>query len=58
MEIQQDGKFYLEEAHKIEIAAETEGYRLKGRFECTLYEVNGHAKRKMKGDFTGIVAPQ
>ena len=58
VEIDQDGEFYLEEAHKFEIAAETEGYRLKGRFECTLYEVNGNAKRKMKGDFTGIVAPQ
>jgi hypothetical protein len=58
VEVQQDGIFIMEEAHKFEIAAETEGYRLKGRFECTLYEVNGKAKRKMKGDFTGIVAPK
>jgi hypothetical protein len=58
VEIDQDGEFYLDEAHKIEIAAETEGYRLKGHFSCTLYEVNGSAKRKLKGDFTGIVAPR
>ena len=55
---QSNGKFIIEDAHKVEIAAETEGYRLKGNFECTLYEVNGKAKRKIKGDFTGIVAPQ
>jgi hypothetical protein len=58
VEIANDGEFYLEEAHKFEIAAETEGYRLKGRFECTLYEVNGNARRHIKGDFTGIVAPK
>ncbi len=58
VKIEQDGWFFLEEAHKIEIAAETEGYRLKGKFECTLYEVNRNAKRKMKGQFMGIVAPQ
>ena len=58
VEIEQNGEFYLEDAHKFEIAAETEGYRLKGRFQCTLYEVNGNARRQIKGEFTGIVAPQ
>jgi hypothetical protein len=58
VKIEGGGEFYLEEAHKIEIAAETEGYRLKGRFECMLYEVNGSAKRKLQGEFTGIVAPK
>jgi hypothetical protein len=52
------GFFVLDEAHKFEIAAETEGYRLKGRFECTLYEVNGKAKKNIKGNFTGVVAPK
>jgi len=55
---QSDGEFILEDAHKVEIAAETEGYRLKGKFKCTLYEVNGKAKKKIKGDFLGIVAPK
>ena len=55
---QEKGEFIIEDAHKVEIDAETEGYRLKGKFECTLYEVNGKAKRKIKGDFTGIVAPK
>jgi hypothetical protein len=55
---QNNGFFILEDAHKFEIAAETEGYRLKGRFECTLYEVNGNAKKKIKGTFTGVVAPK
>jgi hypothetical protein len=55
---QPHGEFILEDAHKIEIAAETEGYRLKGKFECTLYEVNGKAKKKIKGNFLGIVAPK
>jgi len=55
---QLNGEFILEDAHKVEIAAETEGYRLKGKFNCTLYEVNGKAKKKIKGDFLGIVAPK
>ena len=55
---QQKSEFYIDDVHKFEIAAEKEGYRLKGRFECTLYEVNGNAKKKIKGDFTGIVAPE
>jgi len=55
---QSDGEFILEDAHKVEIAAETEGYRLKGKFKCTLYEVDGKAKKKIKGEFLGIVAPK
>jgi hypothetical protein len=55
---QSDAEFIIEDAHKFEIAAETEGYRLKGKFECMLYEVNGKAKKKIKGDFSGVVAPQ
>ena len=55
---QEKSEFFIDDVHKFEIAAEKEGYRLKGRFECTLYEVNGNAKKKIKGDFTGIVAPE
>lgn len=55
---QEKSEFYIDDVHKFEIAAEKEGYRLKGRFECTLYEVNGNAKKRIKGDFTGIVAPE
>lgn len=55
---QSHSRFSIESMHKVEIAAETEGYRLKGTFECMLYEVNGKAKKKIKGDFIGIVAPQ
>jgi hypothetical protein len=31
-------------------------YRLKGHFECFLYEVNGDAKIKIKGHFQGVVS--
>lgn len=37
---QQNSEFVIDDVHKFEIAAEKEGYRLKGKFECTLYEVN------------------
>lgn len=55
---QKKGQFRIESIHKVEIAAETEGYRMKGYFDCTLYEVNGKGKKKIKGQFTGIVAPK
>ena len=55
---QKKAEFVVDDIHKFEIAAETEGYRINGHFSCTLYEVNGKAKKKIKGDFTGIVAPQ
>jgi len=55
---QKHASFVIENAHKFELTADTEGYRLTGRFECTLYEVNGNAKKKIKGNFTGVVAPK
>lgn len=54
---QHKAKFVIEDAHKFELSADTEGYRLRGKFECTLYEVNGKAKKKIKGTFAGVVAP-
>lgn len=53
---QSEAIFVIDDIHKIEIAAETEGYRLKGHFDCLLYEVNGKGKKKIKGSFTGIVS--
>jgi hypothetical protein len=55
---QNKSSFEIEDIHKVEIASETEGYRLKGKFSCTLYEVNGKGKKRLKGYFTGIVAPK
>lgn len=55
---QHKAKFVIEDAHKFELNADTEGYRLTGHFECTLYEVNGKAKKKIKGSFAGVVAPK
>jgi hypothetical protein len=55
---QPHGRFTIEDTHKVEIGSEKEGYRIKGRFECYLYEVNGHNKRKIKGKFVGIVSSQ
>ncbi len=50
-----DGVFVIDDTHKIEIGPEKEGYRIKGHFDCYLYEVNGDAKRKIKGKFQGVV---
>lgn len=55
---QKKAVFTIGSVHKVEIGAEREGYRLKGYFDCTLYEVNGKAKKKIKGNFSGIVAPK
>ena len=55
---QSKAEFVIEDAHKFEMTADTEGYRLKGKFSCTLYEVNGNAKKKIKGNFTAVVAPK
>lgn len=55
---QKKAVFTLQSVHKVEIGAEREGYRLKGYFDCVLYEVNGKAKKKIKGNFSGLVAPK
>lgn len=55
---QSQATFVIEDAHKFELSADTEGYRVKGQFSCTLYEVNGDAKKKIKGNFTAVVAPK
>ncbi|MBL7696627.1 MAG: hypothetical protein JNK79_00645 [Chitinophagaceae bacterium] len=55
---QKHSMFIVESIHKVEVGPETEGYRMKGYFDCTLYEVNGKARKRIKGNFTGIVAPK
>lgn len=50
--------FMIEDVHKLEIGPESEGYRIRGYFDCMMYEVNGKAKKKIKGSFSGIVAPR
>lgn len=55
---QRTAVFIIENVHKVEIGPEAEGYRIKGYFDCMMYEVNGKAKKKIKGSFTGIVAPR
>lgn len=55
---QKRAQFVIESIHKVEIGPETEGYRIKGYFDCLLFEVNGKAKKRVKGNFSGIVAPK
>lgn len=52
---QKNSKFFIDEIERTTSAENINGYKVKGRFECFLYEVNTKAKKKMKGNFTGIV---
>ncbi len=51
---QPQGKFTIEEVEKVMLPAGETGYRVSGYFDCFLYEVNGHAKKRMKGNFVGV----
>lgn len=53
---QPHSNFYIDDIAKIDLGEETGGYRIKGHFECYLYEVNTNAKKKIKGSFVGIVS--
>lgn len=47
---QEHSEFKVDEIEKLE-----SGYRIKGTFNCFIYEVNGKHKKKMKGAFVGII---
>jgi hypothetical protein len=52
---QPESKFFIDEVR--DLAAENgHGYRIHGHFDCFLYEVNGSAKKKIKGNFQGVVS--
>jgi hypothetical protein len=55
--IQPDGWFKVDKIDKIEVSADKEGYRVRGRFNCMLYQVNGSAKKHVQGSFVGVVVP-
>jgi len=52
---QRSASFIIDEVKKINTGQLENGFRLKGHFECFLYEVNGDAKKKIKGKFKGMV---
>jgi hypothetical protein len=47
----------VDKIDKIEVSADKEGYRVRGRFNCLLYQVNGSAKKHVQGSFVGVVVP-
>jgi len=53
---QPQGKFSISKVEKVALSDGGAGYRVSGYFDCFLYEVNGHAKKRTKGDFTGVFA--
>ena len=52
---QPGSKFFIDDVK--DLAAEGGlGYRIRGHFDCVLYEVNGSAQKKIKGNFQGVVS--
>lgn len=51
---QPEGKFIIKEVEKTALSSGDTGYRVSGYFDCFLYEVNGQARKKMKGHFIGM----
>lgn len=51
---QNNSSFKIDDIQKNDDDGST--YRIKGHFECYLYEVNGNAKFKIKGNFSGKVS--
>jgi hypothetical protein len=52
---QPEGKFFIDDVKEL-TAEDGHGYRIRGHFDCFLYEVNGQAKKKIKGNFQGVVS--
>jgi hypothetical protein len=52
---QPESKFFIDEVKDL-TAENSHGYRIRGHFDCVLYEVNGSAKKKIKGNFQGVVS--
>jgi hypothetical protein len=52
---QPDSKFFIDDVKDLS-AEGGHGYRIRGHFDCFLYEVNGSAKKKIKGNFQGAVS--
>lgn len=53
---QEESKFVIEQIEHMLDSQNKSCYRISGKFSCFVYEVNGKAKKKMKGKFTGILS--
>jgi hypothetical protein len=53
---QPDGKFFIDDVNRTVLDNGNPGYRIKGHFDCFLYEVNGKARKKIKGNFRAVVS--
>lgn len=53
---QPEGKFIIDNVSRTVLENGNPGYRIRGHFDCFLYEVNGKARKKIKGNFRGLVS--
>ncbi len=51
---QPHGRFTIDDVETVTLPSGETGYRVRGYFDCFLYEVNGPAKKRMKGNFIGM----
>lgn len=51
---QQHSEFVVDEVEKVGSGPDRGSYRLKGHFDCFLYQMNGNAKKLLKGNFVGV----
>jgi hypothetical protein len=52
---QDNSSFVVNEVEKVHLNNGKNAYRVKGDFNCFIYEVNSKAKKKMKGSFVGFL---
>lgn len=56
--VEQSGsEFRINDIAPLHDASRGRGFRVRGQFDCVLYEMNGHGKKKLKGTFVGVVFP-
>lgn len=57
VEVKQAGsEFTVDKVTPVQLKDSRSGFRVKGHFDCILYEVNGKHHKKIKGSFTGVIS--
>lgn len=52
---QHNSSFIINEVEKIKLSSGKDCFRVRGNFDCVVYEINSKAKKKMKGNFVGFL---